>query len=138
MRELRVQEASLEGVQPAVVSLHVVEILFHLAVIAQHPYSLGHVVVICGDCPSLAACSEILSGIEAEGSRAAHGAGFHPTIELPGEVLSAVCLARIFDDYEPILSCKVQNCIHIGHLPVQMHWHHCSYRPSAPMAYQLP
>src|SRR5207249_10343500 len=59
MVKLHPQDASLDGVEPAVVPLDVVMILSHLAVVAQHPDSFGERPSVGRNCSRLAAGAQV-------------------------------------------------------------------------------
>ena len=75
------QDSGLNRIQSAVISLYIVVILLHLAVIAKHLDLLGQTCVVGRNRSAFAACPKILPWVKAESSRAAHRSGFHPTIE---------------------------------------------------------
>src|ERR1700721_3971281 len=131
------QKAGLDRVQPPVITFNLVEILGRLAVITQDFDLVRNTRIISSYCPSFATRSEVFSGVEAECSRTAHRAGFHPAILLPGEILCAVCLTCILNHHETVLFGKAHDGIHVGHLAVKMHWHDCCDRPSTSKADKL-
>src|ERR1700674_275269 len=92
------EPSRLNGVQPTIVAFDIVVILFRLAVVADHLHPLRHSLIVCRDSSALATGSQILAGIKTESSRLPHRTGTLPGIFLLREVLSAVRLARIFND----------------------------------------
>src|ERR1019366_2906839 len=78
MPQLHAQDAGLDRVQPPVVAFHFVVVLARLAVVAQHADVPGQLGVVGGHGSGLAACAEVLAGVEAECAGAAHGTGFTP------------------------------------------------------------
>src|SRR5207249_536422 len=83
--------------------------------------ALRQPLVVGGDRPRLAAGAEVLAGIEAERRGPTHRSGFPPAPLLPREVFSAVRLAGVLDDHEVVPGRQLENRIHIGDLPVQVH-----------------
>ena len=49
-----------------------------------------------------------------------------------------MCLTSIFDDRETVLASQGKNWIHVGHLAVEVHWHHCSYGATTPQTNEFP
>ncbi len=80
--ELHGQPAGLDGIEPAIIALHVVIILLRLAVITNHLHALGHRLVISCDGSAFTASTEILSGVKAECSSFADGSCLFPGIGL--------------------------------------------------------
>src|ERR1700685_633246 len=107
---------SLDCVEPTIISLKIVIVLFCLSMIAEHFCRFRNVLVIGRDCPCFSAGSKILSGIEAEGGGSAHRTCSSPGIQLSGEVLGSMCLAGIFNDDQTISFGKIENRIHVDHL----------------------
>src|SRR5258708_6583968 len=131
VRELRVQNARLQGVQSTVVALDVMVVLLGLSVIPQHfDFSRQAGIVHCRRA-SFAACSEIFSWVETESGCPAHRTSFHPTVKFFGEVFRAVSLTGILNHGETILICQPEDRIHLSHLPVEVYRHNCRYRSSA-------
>src|SRR6266568_6676230 len=73
-----VQDSGLYGVEPAVITLHIVVVLLNLTVIAQHPHLLGCSGIIRSRGTSLTTRSQILPRIETEGRGLAHRARHYP------------------------------------------------------------
>src|SRR3954471_5490617 len=103
MTKLDPQHTSLNGVEPAVVPLHAVDVLLRLAMVAQHLATPGDPLVVCRDRACLAARSEVLAGIKTERRRTSHRSCRPPPAVFSRKVLGAVCLAGIFDHGEVVL-----------------------------------
>jgi hypothetical protein len=133
--KLHAQEPRLDGVEPAVVALEIVEILRRLPVVAQHLATPRHRVVIGGDRPRLAAGPQILSRIEAECRGTAQGAGLAPPALLLREVLRTMCLAGVLEDGEVVLRGQLGDRIHVGHLAIQVNRDDGRHGPPRPLAH---
>src|SRR2546426_10494675 len=92
MAKLHAQYTCLDGIEPAVIALDVVEVFLRLPVITQHPDSPCDFRNVGRHGSRFAAGAQILARIEAEGGRAAHRAGLAPAALLLREVLRAVRL----------------------------------------------
>ena len=91
--------------------------------------------VVGRDGSRFAAGAQVLAGIEAERRGCAQRPGLAPALLLAREVLGAVRLAGILDDQQVVLAGEIQDRIHVGHLPVQVHRHDRGHRPAgAPVA----
>src|SRR5437867_554620 len=121
MTKLHPQDASLDGVEPAVVPLDVVEVFPRLAVIAEHLAAPRQLLVVGGDRSRLSTGAQVFSRIEAECRGAAHRPGLAPAVLLLRKVLRTVRLAGVLDDDEVVLGRQLQDGVHVGHLPVQVH-----------------
>src|SRR5687768_1034833 len=62
--QLHAEDPRLDRVEPAVVPLHLVDVLPGLAVVAQHAAAPGQLLVVGRDGAGLAAGTEVLAGIE--------------------------------------------------------------------------
>ena len=69
MPQLDAQDSSLNGIEPAIVSLHVVVILLRLAVVPERSHLSCHLFAIGGNGPCFAASAQILAWIETKRSR---------------------------------------------------------------------
>src|SRR6266850_4912735 len=103
MPELSPQKTGLDGIKPAIIAFNVVKIFFRLAVITQQPASLSQLFIIGCNTAGLSACAQVLAWIKAECRRMAHGPSLAPTVFLLGEILRALCLARIFNHFQIVL-----------------------------------
>src|SRR5262249_28861141 len=95
--ELDPQNPGLDGVQSAVISLGLVMVLLHFAVIAKPAHAVGEAPIVGRHRTGLSTRAQVFARIEAERSQAAHGAGSLPTTLLGREVLGPVRLTRVFD-----------------------------------------
>src|SRR6266581_720672 len=98
-------------------------ILLPLPMIPKHPNFLSQPCVICRDSSSLTTSSQIFCGIEAKGIGFSYGSGLSPRTFIGGEVFRSVRLTGIFDDHQPILFSDIHDRIHVGDLPIDVHWH---------------
>ena len=62
--ELHSQDAGLKGIQPAVVSFHLVIVLLSLTVVPQHPNLLGELGIVSYNCPGFSTSAQVLSGVK--------------------------------------------------------------------------
>ncbi len=92
--------------------------------ISQHTHPARHFFAIGRDGAGFAASAEILSGIKAKRCGVAHRARLLPAIFFLREILRAVGLASIFHHDQIVTACHLENGIHIGALPVDVHRHH--------------
>src|SRR5438477_281367 len=102
MPELRAQDPGLNGIEPTVVALDVVKVLCRLAVVAEQPTLACELRVVGRDGPRLAACAEVLAGIEAEGGSVTERSRRPPAILALRIVFGAMRLARVFDDLHAV------------------------------------
>src|SRR5438270_5948718 len=109
MEQFGMQDSRLDRVQPSVVPLYVVIILFHLPVIAQHLDSFSEARIIGGDSAAFPACAKILPWVKAERGCTPHGSGLHPAVESLREILSAVRLASVLYHCETVVVRYRQN-----------------------------
>src|SRR5947208_6314548 len=137
MTKLHPQETRLDGVEPAVVALEVVEVFSRLAVVAQHLAAPRELLVVGRDGARLAARAQILPRIEAECRGMTHRPGLAPAVPSLREVLRAVRLAGIFDNDEVVLGREIEDRIHVSHLPVQVHGNDCRHRAASALAHRL-
>src|SRR5439155_2441031 len=136
MLELDAQNARLDRVEPPVVALDVVIILLRLAVIPEHTNLTRERLVVRGHGASFAAGAQVLARIEAERGRAAERASLAPPIFLFREVFCTVRLAGVFDDNEVVSGGQLEDGVHVGHLPVQMHGNECRHRAARALAHR--
>src|SRR5712692_5278768 len=129
--QLDTQNPGLKGVQAPVVALHVVVVLLCLSMIANHANLLCQFLVVSRDNSRFAARAQILSGIEAKGSRLADRTNLLPTLVTFGEILSAVGLAGILDDDQAVAIGNLLDCVHLGTLSIQVYGDHRRYRPAS-------
>ena len=115
MRQLDAQDGGLQRVEPAVVALHLVDVLHPRAVVAQHAEAVGQLRVVGGDGAAVAQGAQVLAGIEAPG----HGIAVRA--QALALVARAVRLRAVFQHAQAVLAGNGQNCVHIGGLTVEMH-----------------
>src|SRR5260370_5507443 len=131
MLQLDRQKTSLDRIQPTVITLHVVIVLFGLAMISEHTGILSEALFVSRYRSSLTTCSKILSRIETERGRSPDGTGLPPAVFLLGEILRPMSLASIFNDDKSVFFCDLQDRIHIRHLSVHMYRNNRCYRLTA-------
>src|SRR6266481_4581559 len=90
MPQLHRQPAGLYGVQATIIPFDVVVILLRLTVIANHFHASCHGFIVRGYRTRFTASTQILSRIEAERRRFAHGTYALPGILLSREVFRAM------------------------------------------------
>ena len=134
--KLDAQHTGLDRIEPAVEPLDVVVVLLRLPVVAEHSALVGHPVIIGGDCSGLAARTQVLPGIKAERGGMAHRACLAPPAFLFREVFCTVRLAGVFDDNEVVSGGQLEDGVHVGHLPVQMHGNECRHRAACALAHR--
>jgi len=92
-----------------------VVVLLRLAVVAVDPDFLCEIIVVGHDGPGLPVGPQVLARVEAEAARDAHGACLPPLVEGP------VGLAGILDDAQVVLPGDLQDGVHVGGLPEEVH-----------------
>src|SRR5260370_26318581 len=117
--QLDTQDPGLKRVQSPVVAFHVVVVLFRLSMITNHADLLRQFLVVGRDNSRLAACSQILSRIEAERGRLADRTSLLPTLVTFGKILSAVGLAGILDYDQVVTIGDLLHSFHPAPRPVQ-------------------
>src|SRR5690242_21313968 len=95
-------------------------VLAGLSMIAQHPDLLCQLCIVGRNGSSLAARSEVLAWIKAEGCRRADGSGAFPAVFSRREILSSLGLACVLEHHHVIGLGDVPDCIHVGCLSVEV------------------
>src|SRR5260370_915029 len=121
--KFRLQDSGLDRIKPPVVPFDFVVILLRLPVITQHPRFLRDGLIIGRDRTCFAACTQVLAGVEAEGSSFPDRTGHSPTAFLLREILGAVGLASVFDDDQLVSLSYFHEAVPTGHLSLQMNRH---------------
>src|SRR5712664_1632360 len=91
------EPACLNGIEPPIVSLDVMVVLFYLTMVADHLHFLRHSLIVGCDRAAFTTSSKILSWVETESRRAAHGTCLLPVAVFLREILGAMCLAGILN-----------------------------------------
>ena len=91
--------------------------------------------VVGGDGAGFAAGAQILAGIEAERCGVSHRPGLAPAGFLLREILRAVRLAGILDEDEVVPSRQLEERVHVGDLPIQMHRNDGRHRAASALAH---
>src|SRR5271165_5526391 len=96
-------------------------VLLGLTMVAQHVHSLRQLRVVGCDRSAFAASAEVLTRIKAKCRGLSHGTSFFPCVLPAREVFGAMRLAGILDNNQIEAFGYLQDSVHIGHLPVEMH-----------------
>src|SRR5260370_6723743 len=80
MTQFHAENTRLYRVEPSVISFDIVEVLFRLPVVAQHPDLASQGIIVRCDGAGLSAGAEILARIKAECGCGTHGARLTPAI----------------------------------------------------------
>ncbi len=115
MGQLRAQDGSLQGIQPAVRPHDVVVILGLGAVDPEESYPLGQLVIVGDDHPSIAVGAQVLAGEETEDAEVTGCA------DLATLVLRSYGLGSVLNDVEIELLSDSHDLVHVGRLAVEVH-----------------
>src|SRR6266436_5173931 len=95
--ELYGEPPCLNGIEPPIVALYVVVVLFHLTMVADHLHCLRHSLIVGCDRAAFATSPKILSWVETESRCVAHGTCLLPVAVFLREILGAMCLACVLN-----------------------------------------
>src|SRR5579872_99276 len=136
--KLYLENARLNRVESAVVTLNVMVVLSRLTMISNHPHFGCNLRIIRCGCSTFTAGSKILAGVETESRGMSDRSGFDPSVQSSGKIAGAVRLAGVLHKHKTVLFAELHNWIQVNHLPIEMDWNRCGHRPLIFTAQNLP